>query len=103
MKASSFGRAQISAEVLQRLLEAEAARDASIGEAARAADQVADVSLRLSNASQRRVAGRILSPIDGTVVKMAQAARGKPCGQRTTRQNLSDQHGQSHRNGGRRD
>ena len=77
MKALSFGREQVSAEVLQRLLDAEAARDASIGEAARAADQVADVSLRLSNANQRRVAGRILSPIDGTVVKMAQAGAGE--------------------------
>ena len=61
MKALSFGREQISAEVLQRLLEAEAARDASIGEAARAADQLADVSLRHSNANQRRHAGRILA------------------------------------------
>ena len=77
MKALSFGREQVSAEVLPRLLDAEAARDASIGEAARAADQVADVSLRLSNANQRRVAGRILSPIDGTVVKMAQAGAGE--------------------------
>ncbi|MBS0171090.1 MAG: biotin/lipoyl-binding protein [Nitrospira sp.] len=77
MKASSFGREQISAEVLQRLLEAEAARDASIGEAARATDQVADVALRLSNANQRRVASRILAPMDGTVVKMAQAGAGE--------------------------
>ncbi len=77
MKALSFGRDQISAEVLQRLLDAEAARDASIGEAAKAADQLADVSLRLSNATQRRIASRILAPIDGTVVKMAQAGIGE--------------------------
>lgn len=77
MKALSFGREQVSAEVLQRLLDAEAARDASVGEAARAADQVADMSLRLSNATQRRVASRIISPIDGTVVKMAQAGAGE--------------------------
>ena len=42
MKALSFGRDQVSAEVLQRLLDAEAARDASVGEAAKAADQLAD-------------------------------------------------------------
>jgi multidrug efflux pump subunit AcrA (membrane-fusion protein) len=77
MRASDFGRDQISAEVLQRLIEAEATRDASIGDAARASDQLADISLRLSNASQRRVASRILSPIDGTVVKMAHAGAGE--------------------------
>ena len=77
MKALSFGRDQISAEVLQRLLDAEAARDAAVGEVAKAADQLADVSLRISNAEQRRLAGRILAPIDGTVVKMAQAGAGE--------------------------
>ncbi|MCE9536195.1 MAG: biotin/lipoyl-binding protein [Nitrospirae bacterium] len=77
MKALGFGRDQVSAEVLQRLLDAEAAREASIGEAAKATDQLADVSLRMSNAEQRRLAGHILSPIDGTVVKMAQAGAGE--------------------------
>lgn len=80
MKALSFGREQVNAEVLQRLLDAEAARDASIAEAARATDQLADVSLRLSNANQRRLASRIYAPIDGTVVKMSQAGAGKPYG-----------------------
>ena len=77
MKASSFGRDQVSAEVLQRLLDAEAARDAAVAEAARAADQLADVSLRQSNAIQRRQAGRILAPIDGTMVRMSQAGIGE--------------------------
>jgi multidrug resistance efflux pump len=77
MKALSFGRDQISAEVLQRLLDAEAARDQSIADAAKAADQLADVSLRLSNATQRRIASRILAPVDGTVVKMAEAGAGE--------------------------
>ena len=77
MKALSFGRDQISAEVLQRLLDAEAARDAAVGDAAKAIDQLTDISLRMSNAEQRRLAGRILSPIDGTVVKMAQAGAGE--------------------------
>ncbi len=77
MKALSFGRDQVSAEVLQRLLDAEAARDASVAEAAKAADQLADVSLRMSNATQRRIASRILAPIDGTVVKMAEAGAGE--------------------------
>ncbi len=77
MKALSFGRDQVSAEVLQRLLDAEATRDASVSEAAKAADQLADVSLRISNAEQRRLAGRILAPTDGTVVKMAQTGVGE--------------------------
>ena len=77
MKALSFGRDQISAEVLQRLLDAEAARDAAVGDAAKAIDQLTDISLRMSNAEQRRLAGRVLSPIDGTVVKMAQAGAGE--------------------------
>jgi multidrug efflux pump subunit AcrA (membrane-fusion protein) len=77
MKALSFGRDQVSAEVLQRLLDAEAARDAAIAEAAKAADQLADVSLRMSNAEQRRIASRILAPIDGTVVRMAQTGVGE--------------------------
>jgi multidrug efflux pump subunit AcrA (membrane-fusion protein) len=77
MKALSFGRDQVSAEVLQRLLDAEAARDQSFADAARTADQLADVSLRLSNAQMRRAASRILAPIDGTVVKMAQAGAGE--------------------------
>ena len=77
MKALSFGREQVSAEVLQRLLDAEAARDASVAEAAKATDQLADVTLRMSNAEQRRVASRILAPIDGTVIKMAQTGVGE--------------------------
>ncbi|MEW6543183.1 MAG: biotin/lipoyl-binding protein [Nitrospirota bacterium] len=77
MKALSFGRDQVSAEVLQRLLEAEAARAGAFAEAARAADQLADVSLRLSNAIQRREYSRVMAPIDGTVVRMAQVGPGE--------------------------
>ena len=77
VKALSFGRDQISAEVLQRLLDAEASRDAAVGEAAKAADQLADLALRQSNAEQRRLASRVVAPIDGTVVKMAQAGAGE--------------------------
>jgi multidrug resistance efflux pump len=77
MRALSFGRDQISAEVLQRLMEAEAARAESLAEAANAADQLAAVQLKLSNATQRRIASRILAPIDGTVVRMAQVGVGE--------------------------
>jgi multidrug efflux pump subunit AcrA (membrane-fusion protein) len=77
MKALRFGRDQISAEVLQRLLDAEASRAGAVSEAAKAADQLADTELRLSNAAQRRAASRILSPVNGTVVRMAQVGPGE--------------------------
>jgi multidrug efflux pump subunit AcrA (membrane-fusion protein) len=77
MKALSFGRDQINADVLQRLLDAEASRAGALADAAHAAEQVANVELRLSNATQRRVASRILAPIDGTVVRMAQTGIGE--------------------------
>ena len=77
MKALAFGRDQISADVLQRLLDAEAARAGAFADAARAANEVADVSLRLSNATQRRIASRIFAPIDGTVVRMAEVGPGE--------------------------
>ena len=89
MKSLGFGRDQVSAEMLQRLLDAEATRDASVAEAAKVADQLADVSLRRSNAEQRRLAGRILAPIDGTVVKMAKVGAGETVRQGDTLVRLS--------------
>ena len=77
MLALSFGRDQISADVIQRLLEAEAARAGALAEAARATDQLAALELRLSNATQRRIASRMFAPIDGTVVRMAQVGPGE--------------------------
>lgn len=77
MMALSYGKEQVSAEVLQRLMEAEAARDGSYAEAAKAANELADVELRLSNATQRRLAGHIYAPVDGTVVRMTQVGPGE--------------------------
>ena len=77
MRALSFGRDQISADVLQRLLDAEASRAGAVADAARATDQLADVSLRLSNITQRRIASRTYAPIDGTVVRMAEVGPGE--------------------------
>jgi len=77
MKALAFGRDQISADVLQRLLDAEAARAGAFADAARAANELADISLRLSNATQRRIASRIFAPIDGTLVRMAEVGPGE--------------------------
>ncbi len=77
MMALSYGRDQVSAEVLQRLIDAEAARDGAFADAAKAANELADITLRLSNATQRRIASRILAPIDGTVVRMAEVGPGE--------------------------
>ncbi len=77
MKALAFGRDQVSADVIQRLLDAEAARAGALADAARAADQLAAVSLRLSNAEERRGASRVLAPADGTVVRMAEVGVGE--------------------------
>ncbi len=89
MKSLSFGRDQVNAEMLQRLLDAEASRDASVAEAARVADQLADVSLRLSNAEQRRLVSKILAPIGGTVVKMTKVGAGETVRQGDTLVRLS--------------
>ncbi len=89
MKSLSFGRDQVNAEMLQRLLDAEASRDASVAEAARVADQLAEVSLRLSNAEQRRLVSKILAPIDGTVVKMSKVGAGETVRQGDTLVRLS--------------
>jgi len=77
MRALQFGRDQISADVVQQLLDAEASRAGALAEAARATDQLASISLRLSNATQRRIASRIYAPIDGTVVRMAEVGPGE--------------------------
>lgn len=75
--ALSFGRDQVTADVQQRLLDAEAARDAAVAEAAKSLDQLAELSLRQENAQQRILASRIYAPIDGTVVRMAKAGIGE--------------------------
>lgn len=77
MKGLSFGKDQISADVIQQLLHAEAMRAEALALAATAADQLASISLRLSNATQRRIYSRIVAPIEGTVVKMAQVGAGE--------------------------
>jgi multidrug resistance efflux pump len=77
MRGLSFGLDQVSADVVQQLLKAEALRAEALTMAAMAADQLAAISLRLSNATQRRIYSRIVAPIDGTVVKMAQVGAGE--------------------------
>lgn len=71
-RALTFGRDQVDADMAQDLLDTKAARAAALAEAARAADNLAAMELRLSNAVQRRRAARVTAPIAGTVVRMAQ-------------------------------
>ncbi len=75
--ATRFGRDQISAEVQQRVLDAEAGRDEVRAEAAKAVSELADIKLLLANATQRRIATRILAPIDGTLVRMVDVGVGQ--------------------------
>lgn len=89
MKSLGHGRDQVSAEMLQRLLDAEASRDASMAEAARVGDHLAEVSLRLSNAEQRILASKVAAPIAGTVVKMAKVGVGETVRQGDTLVRLS--------------
>jgi multidrug efflux pump subunit AcrA (membrane-fusion protein) len=72
-----FGRDQITADVWQKLIDAEAARDQAVADASKALDQLADVSVRQENAQQRIDRARILATMDGTVVKMAKVGVGE--------------------------
>ena len=84
-----FGRDQITADVWQKLIDAEASRDQAVAEAARAADQLADVSVRQENAQQRIEAARIVATMDGTVVRMAKVGVGETVKQGETVVTLS--------------
>jgi len=72
-----YGRDQITADVWQKLIDAEAARDQAVADASKALDQLADVSVRQENAQQRIDRARILATMDGTVVKMAKVGVGE--------------------------
>ncbi len=76
-QALTHGRAQIEAELVQRLLNIRSQRAAALGEAANASRELADLALTRSNAAQRRTASRITAPIDGTVVRMARMGPGE--------------------------
>ncbi len=76
-QALTHGRAQIEAELVQRLLIIRSQRAAALGEAANASKELADLALTRSNAAQRRTASRITAPIDGTVVRMARVGAGE--------------------------
>ena len=70
-------REHIDAELVQRLLETRSQRAAALGEAAKASKEIADVELTRSNALQRRVASRVVAPLDGTVVRLNRIGPGE--------------------------
>jgi multidrug efflux pump subunit AcrA (membrane-fusion protein) len=76
-QALAHARARIEAELVQQLLNIRGQRAAALEEAARASKEIADLTLTRSNASERRIAGRITSPIDGTVVRMKRVGSGE--------------------------
>jgi len=76
-RALSHNREHIDAELVQRLLETRSQRASALGEAARASKEIADLELTRSNALQRRVAGRVVAPLDGTVVRLKRIGPGE--------------------------
>ncbi len=76
-RALAHSREQIDAELVQRLLETRSQRASALGEAAKASKEIADLELTRSNALQRRVAGRVIAPMDGTVVRLKRIGPGE--------------------------
>jgi multidrug resistance efflux pump len=69
--ALNFGRDQITADVNQQLIDAMASRDNAIADAAKATEQLAEMSYKQQGVQQRIEAAKLYAPMDGTVVKMA--------------------------------
>jgi multidrug resistance efflux pump len=69
--ALNFGRDQITADVNQQLLDAMASRDNAVAEAAKATEQLAEMSYKQQGVQQRIEAAKLYAPMDGTVVRMA--------------------------------
>ena len=76
-RALAHNREHIDAELVQRLLETRSQRASALGEAAKASKEIADLELTRSNALQRRVAGRVVAPLDGTVVRLKRIGPGE--------------------------
>ena len=76
-RALAHNRELIDAELVQRLLDTRSQRASTLGEAAKASKDLADLELTRSNALQRRVASRVVAPLDGTVVRLARVGPGE--------------------------
>lgn len=76
-RALAHGREQIDAELIQRELDTRSQRASTLADAAKASEELADLELKRSNAMQRREAGRVVAPLDGTVVHMTPVGLGE--------------------------
>ena len=75
--ALKHNRNKIDAELIQKLLEAKAKRTDALGEAAKISKDLAELELKRSNANQRRIASKIVAPLDGTVVRLTPVGLGE--------------------------
>ena len=76
-RALAHNREQIDAELVQRLLDTRSERAKALEEAAKASKDLADLELTRSNALQRRGAGKVMAPLDGTVVRLTRIGLGE--------------------------
>jgi multidrug efflux pump subunit AcrA (membrane-fusion protein) len=70
-------RNKIDAELVQKLLDLKSKRAAVIGKAAKVSKELADLALTRSNALQRKIASKIIAPVDGTVVRLTTIGLGE--------------------------
>jgi multidrug resistance efflux pump len=70
-------REKIDAELVQQLLNTKSKRAVAMGEAAKVAKELADLALTRSNALQRRIASKIIAPVEGTVVRLTPFGLGE--------------------------
>jgi multidrug efflux pump subunit AcrA (membrane-fusion protein) len=75
--ALGHNRDKIDAELVQKLLDLKSKRAAVIGEAAKISKELADLALTRSNALQRKIASKIIAPVDGTVVRLTTIGLGE--------------------------
>lgn len=75
--ALEYNRDKIDAELVQKLLDTKSKRAEAIEAAAKVSKELADIELTRSNARQRRIASKILAPVDGTVVRLTPVGLGE--------------------------
>jgi multidrug efflux pump subunit AcrA (membrane-fusion protein) len=75
--ALEYKRNKIDAELVQKLLDTKSKRVDAMGEAAKVSKELADLALTRSNAVQRKIASKIIAPVDGTVVRITPIGLGE--------------------------
>lgn len=76
-RALTHNREHIDAELIQRVLDTRSQRASALSDAAKASKELADLGLTRSTALQRRIASRVLAPLDGTVVRLTRIGPGE--------------------------